>query len=64
MHSFEVNGITIQFPFQPYDIQYEYIKNVIKVLKEEKIGLFESPTGTGKTLSLLCSTISYMYESK
>lgn len=33
------------FPFQPYGIQLEFMRNLYRVLAEEKIGIFESPTG-------------------
>ena len=35
-----------KFPFQPYDIQYEFMKNLYQVIEEGKVGIFESPTGT------------------
>lgn len=48
-------------PFEPYDIQLEFMRAVNETLTGGyKIGIFESPTGTGKTLSLICSTISWL----
>jgi len=35
-----------KFPFQPYKIQEEFMENLYKTIDEEKIGIFESPTGT------------------
>ena len=34
------------FPFRPYDIQREFMRELYTALEEGKIGLFESPTGT------------------
>ena len=34
------------FPFEPYDIQVDFMKSLYRTLEEEKIGIFESPTGT------------------
>ena len=34
------------FPFPPYDIQEEFMKQLYEVLEEGAIGIFESPTGT------------------
>lgn len=34
------------FPFKPYAIQEEFMKELYNVLDQGKIGIFESPTGT------------------
>ena len=34
------------FPFPPYDIQEDFMKNLYKVLTNGGVGIFESPTGT------------------
>lgn len=34
------------FPFPPYNIQKDFMKNLYAVLEERKLGIFESPTGT------------------
>lgn len=52
-------------PYVPYEIQLDFMDAVTDVLnKNLKIGIFESPTGTGKTLSLVCSTITWLREHK
>eukprot|EP01060_Flectonema_neradi_P029740 TRINITY_DN4174_c0_g2_i1.p1 TRINITY_DN4174_c0_g2~~TRINITY_DN4174_c0_g2_i1.p1 ORF type:complete len:1006 (+),score=194.33 TRINITY_DN4174_c0_g2_i1:92-3019(+) len=55
----EVRGIPIQFPLQPYGCQVEYMSSVIDALNNNNNALLESPTGTGKTLSLLCSVMGW-----
>lgn len=34
------------FPFTPYKIQVDFMKELYHTLQEGKIGIFESPTGT------------------
>ncbi|XP_072039585.1 ATP-dependent DNA helicase DDX11-like [Amphiura filiformis] len=54
------------FPFQPYSIQEDFMKNLYTALDAGKIGIFESPTGTGKSLSLICGALTWLrdYEEK
>uniref|UniRef100_A0A8C3QTS5 Regulator of telomere elongation helicase 1 n=1 Tax=Cyanoderma ruficeps TaxID=181631 RepID=A0A8C3QTS5_9PASS len=54
-----VNGITVDFPFQPYPCQKAYMAKVLECLQKKVNGILESPTGTGKTLCLLCSTLAW-----
>lgn len=48
------------FPFQPYSIQDQFMRALYSVVEHRKIGIFESPTGTGKTLSLMCSALKWL----
>lgn len=64
MPDITINGIVINFPFKPYPVQEEYMAKVIECLQNSKHGVLESPTGTGKTLSLLCSSISWLITKK
>lgn len=48
------------FPFQPYDIQLNLMREIRQCIEQRKIGIFESPTGTGKSLSVLCSTMTWL----
>ncbi|OXU25960.1 hypothetical protein TSAR_015750 [Trichomalopsis sarcophagae] len=59
-----LNGVVIKFPFKPYQVQEDYMKKVIECLQEGKNGVLESPTGTGKTLSLLCSSLGWLMIKK
>lgn len=34
------------FPFQPYDIQLGFMRQLYKCLEQGRVGIFESPTGT------------------
>ncbi|QRW20304.1 DNA repair helicase RAD3 [Rhizoctonia solani] len=52
------------FPFQPYDIQLELMKSLYTALEDRKIAVLESPTGTGKSLSLLCGAMTWLRDNK
>ncbi|XP_008072828.1 regulator of telomere elongation helicase 1 [Carlito syrichta] len=54
-----LNGVTVDFPFQPYKCQQEYMTKVLECLQKKVNGILESPTGTGKTLCLLCTTLAW-----
>ncbi|RLV93694.1 ATP-dependent DNA helicase CHL1 [Spathaspora sp. JA1] len=52
-------------PYDPYSIQIQLMDAVYNTIENDyKIGIFESPTGTGKTLSLICSTMTWLREYK
>ncbi|XP_038215340.1 regulator of telomere elongation helicase 1 homolog [Zerene cesonia] len=57
-------GIPVNFPFEPYEVQKAYMARVIESLQNNTNALLESPTGTGKTLSLLCSSIAWLLVKK
>ena len=61
---FIICGITLKFPFHPYPSQFQVMSNLINCLKNSSNGIFESPTGTGKTLSILISSISWQQNEK
>ena len=56
----EISGVKVHFPFKPYACQIEYMNKVMAALNDGKNALLESPTGTGKTLSLLCATLAWV----
>ena len=53
-------GIEVYFPYQPYENQILYMQKVIEALKKNCFAGLESPTGTGKTLCLLCASLAYL----
>jgi regulator of telomere elongation helicase 1 len=55
----DILGIPVDFPKTPYDCQIQYMTKVIEALNNGQNALLESPTGTGKTLCLLCATLAW-----
>ncbi len=59
-----INGIRVDFPYRPYPVQRDYMAAVISSCEDHKNALLESPTGTGKTLALLCASLSWVRDYK
>ncbi|KAJ1402048.1 hypothetical protein B484DRAFT_405534, partial [Ochromonadaceae sp. CCMP2298] len=55
----QIGGIQVDFPKEPYPSQVRYMEHVIRALNNNQNALLESPTGTGKTLCLLCATLAW-----
>lgn len=55
-----IDGVSVMFPYQPYDCQVSYMASVIKSIRTGDFSALESPTGTGKTLSLLCASLAWL----
>ncbi|SBT78985.1 DNA repair helicase, putative [Plasmodium ovale] len=61
-HRYTINDVEVYFPYELYDCQYNYMQSVLNALKKKENAILESPTGTGKTLCLLCASISYLVD--
>ncbi|NXG40911.1 DDX11 helicase, partial [Psilopogon haemacephalus] len=48
------------FPYTPYLIQEQFMAALYGALEAGGVGIFESPTGTGKSLSLICGALSWL----
>lgn len=57
----ERTGASWSFPYaQPYSIQLDLMQALYDAIDTRRIGVFESPTGTGKSLSLICATFTWL----
>ncbi|XP_063224071.1 Fanconi anemia group J protein homolog [Bacillus rossius redtenbacheri] len=54
-----IGGVTVHFPVRAYPSQVAIMDKVIRGITHARNCLLESPTGTGKTLALLCSSLAW-----
>ncbi|KAK2039480.1 DNA repair helicase [Colletotrichum somersetense] len=56
------DGIDFNHPYTPYDVQTDFMKAAYSVLQRGngQVGILESPTGTGKSLSLICASLTWL----
>ncbi|KAF7696537.1 Regulator of telomere elongation helicase 1 like protein [Cucumispora dikerogammari] len=52
--------VTFNFPFTPYPSQKLMIKTLVSAFLENKNAIIESPTGTGKTLTICAAIDAYL----
>ncbi|KAG0293227.1 DEAD H (Asp-Glu-Ala-Asp His) box helicase 11 [Dissophora globulifera] len=51
------------FPYPtPYAIQTQFMQQLFECIDQRKVGIFESPTGTGKSLSMICGAVSWLMD--
>ncbi|PIA13149.1 DNA repair helicase [Coemansia reversa NRRL 1564] len=54
-----IGGVQVQFPFKPYPSQLGMMNHMIRALNKAQNTMIESPTGSGKSLALLCATLAW-----
>lgn len=50
----------IDFPREPYEGQRRLAESIYDACEKGETAIFESPTGTGKSLAVLSGSISYL----
>lgn len=60
----KVQEYDIPFPFEPYIPQQALMQSIYKTLDNKEIGIFSSPTGTGKSLSIICSSLHWLLSNQ
>ncbi|KAF9574511.1 DEAD H (Asp-Glu-Ala-Asp His) box helicase 11 [Mortierella alpina] len=51
------------FPYPtPYSIQTDFMQQLFECIDQRKVGIFESPTGTGKSLSMICGAVAWLMD--
>ncbi|KAL9276260.1 hypothetical protein ACSQ67_026190 [Phaseolus vulgaris] len=63
---YHIGGLQVEFPYQPYGSQFAFMGRVISILNQaQREGhCHASATGTGKSLSLLCSCLAWQHHYK
>lgn len=54
--------VDFPFPFPAYQIQKDFMRQLYLCLENGKLGIFESPTGTGKSLSIICGAVKWLVD--
>ncbi|KAL8591949.1 hypothetical protein ACOMHN_020427 [Nucella lapillus] len=61
---FQIAGHTVWFPCKPYPSQFSMMDKILRGLERQQNCLLESPTGSGKSLALLCSALAWQSAEK
>ncbi|GJQ13595.1 hypothetical protein GpartN1_g5386.t1 [Galdieria partita] len=61
---FQIYGTEIEFPCEPYPVQFVLMEKILRACENSQNALLESPTGTGKSLALLCAVLAWQNKTK
>ncbi|XP_017806150.2 Fanconi anemia group J protein isoform X2 [Papio anubis] len=56
---YTIGGVKIYFPYKAYPSQLAMMNSILRGLNSKQHCLLESPTGSGKSLALLCSALAW-----
>ncbi|KAB8236734.1 DNA helicase [Aspergillus alliaceus] len=60
----ELQADDFHHPFSPYDIQLQFMRALYTCIEKGNVAVFESPTGTGKSLSIICGSLTWLRDHK
>ena len=58
-HEYNIGGCKVSFPVKAYPSQMAMMSKIIGSLQKGRNCLLESPTGSGKSLALLCASLAW-----
>jgi hypothetical protein len=58
-HQYKISGVPVSFPVKAYPSQMAMMSKIIMSLQKGRNCLLESPTGSGKSLALLCASLAW-----
>lgn len=62
--NYKIAGFDVDFPHNAYGVQLGFMDKALKALDTKANALLEAPTGSGKTLSLLCAALAWQRQQK
>lgn len=61
-HDYTMSRVKLKFPAKAYPSQVQMMNQIIRALQKGQNALLESPTGSGKSLALLCAALAWQQE--
>lgn len=62
--AYTISGVPIIFPYKAYPPQISMMDKIVKCLNKKYNCLLESPTGSGKSLALLCASLGWLRKTE
>ena len=62
--NYKIAAYDVDFPCKAYGVQLVFMEKVLKAIDNHSNALLEAPTGSGKTLSLLCAALAWQRQRK
>ena len=63
-HEYMISGVKVFFPMKAYPSQVAMMAKIINGLQRGQNSLLESPTGSGKSLALLCAALAWQRKER